>query len=56
MDKANQLWQEECRKKLKQRIDDLMQDLDISYAEAEEMALSEQEAEDEANGQFGVGA
>lgn len=55
MGKVKQLWQDERDKKAGNRIAELMHD-GYSEDEAYEMAWAEQQEEDEANGQFGVGA
>ena len=55
MGKVNQLWQDE-REKKRQELVKQFRNEGYSREEAEEMAADDINAEDEANGQFGVGA
>ena len=55
MGRVKELWQEDRDKKARARIQQLIED-GYTEKEAYEMAFAEQEEEDEANGQFGLGA
>ena len=55
MGRVKELWQEEREKKLGEKVSWFMSE-GYTREEAEEMAEEDLEAEDAANGQFGVGA
>lgn len=55
MGRVKELWQEERDKKFAELVKFFMGN-GYTHEEAEEMAADDMEAEDAANGQFGVGA